>query len=419
MERIIKMNVLNRKTTASIVLLSVALLVCSMFQTVGNAADTKLNISECGIKDKTLSYTGNISEGEIFPVTIMARQKDNPSDIRYMRIVTPDDDGNFTGSIKIYDKESTADLFDMEVLFQADEDVPAVTFVLTYFNDKKKNENVIKMSGTEDQGMLEFMASDPEGVKIYNNMGVRLDLYNAQEPAVKSKIDAAANGFKESATAENVVEIANGSIYAILAGEAKSASDLIDIIGGFDAESKTLLIKKNSIADTDRYSELGKEDQAWIASNVYANMPKEGFKDYEEFYKAVRKSIFLRFSNKTHYMELNELILSNTDILENEMTQLRNTKNVNVLDTAMGDIRRQAESSNFTNIETFIGAVNSALNKASSEINSGSGSGDTEGLFESMDKLRQLEDGQTLNFFDQGSDFLRHYKILLISVIDE
>ena len=67
MERIIKMNVLNRKTTASIVLLSVALLVCSMFQTVGNAADTKLNISECGIKDKTLSYTGNISEGEIFP----------------------------------------------------------------------------------------------------------------------------------------------------------------------------------------------------------------------------------------------------------------------------------------------------------------------------------------------------------------
>ena len=208
MERIIKMNVLNRKTTASIVLLSVALLVCSMFQTVGNAADTKLNISECGIKDKTLSYTGNISEGEIFPVTIMARQKDNPSDIRYMRIVTPDDDGNFTGSIKIYDKESTADLFDMEVLFQADEDVPAVTFVLTYFNDKKKNENVIKMSGTEDQGMLEFMASDPEGVKIYNNMGVRLDLYNAQEPAVKSKIDAAANGFKESATAENVVEIA-------------------------------------------------------------------------------------------------------------------------------------------------------------------------------------------------------------------
>ena len=194
-------------------------------------------------------------------MTIMARQKDNPSDIRYMRIVTPDDDGNFTGSIKIYDKESTADLFDMEVLFQADEDVPAVTFVLTYFNDKKKNENVIKMSGTEDQGMLEFMASDPEGVKIYNNMGVRLDLYNAQEPAVKSKIDAAANGFKESATAENVVEIANGSIYAILAGEAKSASDLIDIIGGFDAESKTLLIKKNSIADTDRYSELGKEDQ--------------------------------------------------------------------------------------------------------------------------------------------------------------
>lgn len=372
------MNVLKRKTLASIVSLSVALLTFSTFQTVGNAADTKLNISDCVIKDKTLSYTGNISEGEIIPVTIMARQKDNPSDIRYMRIVTPDDDGSFTGSIKIYDKESTADLFDMEVLFQADEDVPAVTFALTYFNDKKKNENVDKM-GTSVKGMLDFMTSDNEGMKIYNNMGVRLDLYNAQESAIKNKINTAANGFKVSATAENVVEIANGSIYAILAGEVKSANDLINIIGGFDEESKTLQIKKNSVADTERYSKLSNEDQAWIASNVYANMPKEGFNDYEELYKAVRKSIFLRFVNTTHYMELNELILSNTDILENEMTQLRNTTNVNVLDTTMGDIRRQAESSNFTNIETFIGAVDSALTKASSENGSGSSSGGSSG----------------------------------------
>ena len=373
MERIIDMNVLRRKAVASIVSFSAALLLCSPFQTVGNAADTKLNISECMIKDKTLSYSGNIYEGEINPVTVMARQKDNPSDIRYMRIVTPDEDGKFTGNIKFYDNEITADLFDMEVLFQADEDVTAVTFELTYFNDVKKSDNVNKMKASA-KGMLDFMTSDDEGVKIYDNMGVRLDLYNAQELS-KDKINAAANKFKASVSPENVVEIANGSIYAILATEAKSANDMINLIGGFDTEAKTLFIKKNSEADTKCYSELSKEERAWIAANVYANIPKDGFNDYEELYMAIRKSIFLRFVNTTHYMELSELILSNTDVLENEMTRLKNETNTRVLDTAMSDVRRQAEKSNFETTDKFIDAVNTALKEAKNDSGNGSGSG--------------------------------------------
>lgn len=358
------MNVLIRKKSAMISSLVVALLLFLIFQPMSNAADIKLNVSECIIKDKTLSYVGKIDKGEIAPITVMVRKKDNPSDIRYMRIISPDNNGSFADNVRIYDKEETSDLFDMEVLFQADENVPAVSFELVYFNDMKKSENVDAMRSSV-KGMLEFMSSDEEGIKIYNNIGVRLDLYNGQSPSVKDKIDTAANKFKATATTENVVEIANGSIYAVVAGEVKSADELINIISGFDLESKSLHIKKNSVANTKRYTELTKTDQVWIASNVYDNMPNVGFKDYEELYDAIRRSIFLRFANKTHYMELNELILSNTDILENEMTSLKNTTNSDILDTAMANISKQAEKSNFTNITTYISAVNSALTKAS------------------------------------------------------
>ena len=103
-----------------------------------------------------------------------------------------------------------------------------------------------------------------------------------------------------------------------------------------------------------------------------------------------------------------------------------------VVDDLLGFLQAQAGQSTddlddsdlvraaFLQDDVELGLLFSGLSSTGSgSSNSGSGSGDTEGLFKSMDKLRQLEDGQTLNFFDQGSDFLRHYKILLISVIDE
>lgn len=45
-------------------------------------------------------------------------------------------------------------------------------------------------------------------IKIYNNMGVQLDLYNKQDLTTKNKINISANSYKSSVTTENVVEIA-------------------------------------------------------------------------------------------------------------------------------------------------------------------------------------------------------------------
>lgn len=371
-KRRVKMKALRNRTITSVIAMSIALLSLPMFQTAGNAAGTRLSISECKIKDKTMTYTGKTAEGEVQPVTVMARSKDNPADIRYMRIITPNEDGSFADSIKLHDSEITADLFDMEVLFQADEENAAERFVLTYFNDMKKIENINKMKASS-KGMLEFMATDAEGMKIYDNMGVRLDLYNAQSAEEKQKTDNSANAYKSSADADNVVEIANGSVYSILAGGANSA-ELRNIILGFDAESKELRIKKNNSADSERYSELSTEAQKWIAENVYANKPKDGFESYREFYKAIRRSMLLRFINTTHYMELSDMILANTDILENEMSNLKNETRTKVLDAAMSNVRQQAEKSGFTQTSRFIEAVNAALTKAANE-----GGSNTEG----------------------------------------
>lgn len=365
------MSMSTKRLIVLTMLISTSLLIFSPFQALGYSADSKLNISRCEIKDQTLFYEGSFSDKR--PITIMARNKENPLDIRYMRIITPDAEGSFRNNIKFYDEEISADLFEMEVLFQADEDVPVVSFELPYFNKTKKTESINEMIKSS-KGILDFMTSDEDSIKIYNNMGVQLDLYNKQDLTTKNKINISANSYKSSVTTENVVEIANGSIYTVLANRA-NAIELKDLIYEFDINSKALFVKKNAIANTERFSKLSAKDQEWIATNVYSNMPKGGFNDYGEFYKAIRNSMFLRFANTTHYMELNELILSNTDILENEMNQLKNETNINILDAAMADVKRQSAQTNFSDIKTFIQVVNDALIKAKSGTGIGNGSG--------------------------------------------
>ncbi|MFR2182849.1 MAG: hypothetical protein ACLS7B_11445, partial [Hominilimicola sp.] len=347
------MSMSTKRLIVLTMLISTSLLIFSPFQALGYSADSKLNISRCEIKDQTLFYEGSFSDKR--PITIMARNKENPLDIRYMRIITPDAEGSFRNNIKFYDEEISADLFEMEVLFQADEDVPVVSFELPYFNKTKKTESINEMIKSS-KGILDFMTSDEDSIKIYNNMGVQLDLYHKQDLRTKNKLNISAKSYKSSVTTENVVEIANGSIYTVLANRA-NAIELKDLIYEFDINSKALFVKKNAIANTERFSKLSAKDQEWIATNVYSNMPKGGFNDYGEFYKAIRNSMFLRFANTTHYMELNELILSNTDILENEMNQLKNETNINILDAAMADVKRQSAQTNFSDIKTFIQVV--------------------------------------------------------------
>ena len=60
-----------------------------------------------------------------------------------------------------------------------------------------------------------------------------------------------------------------------------------------------------------------------------------------------------------------------------------------------------------------LGLVNLALSGSSTGSGSGDSSGsggNAEGIFQGMNQLSQLNDGEALNFFDQSSDFFRHGK---------
>ena len=158
------MSMSTKRLIVLTMLISTSLLIFSPFQALGYSADSKLNISRCEIKYQTLVYEGSVSDKS--PITIMARNKENPLDIRYMRIITPDAEGSFRNNIKFYDEEISADLFEMEVLFQADEDVPVVSFELPYFNKTKKTESINEMIKSS-KGILDFMTSDEDSIKIY------------------------------------------------------------------------------------------------------------------------------------------------------------------------------------------------------------------------------------------------------------
>ena len=79
------------------------------------------------------------------------------------------------------------------------------------------------------------------------------------------------------------------------------------------------------------------------------------------------------------------------------------------------DLVRRRQSFRTTSNSVFSSAASAAAGSGSS--NSSSSSGNAEGLFQSMNQLSQLENGQALNFFDQSSDFFRHCKILRNCVI--
>ena len=81
------MSMSTKRLIVLTMLISTSLLIFSPFQALGYSADSKLNISRCEIKDQTLFYEGSFSDKR--PITIMARNKENPLDIRYMRIITP------------------------------------------------------------------------------------------------------------------------------------------------------------------------------------------------------------------------------------------------------------------------------------------------------------------------------------------
>jgi hypothetical protein len=77
--------------------------------------------------------------------------------------------------------------------------------------------------------------------------------------------------------------------------------------------------------------------------------------------------------NHSTYMKLKDLLLENTDILENEMSKLEKENAVKIIDKAMKAVVLKADSDPFTNIDELIEAVNDALDDAKESTTTGGG----------------------------------------------
>ncbi len=355
---------------------------------MGASVETKVEVSQCAIKDKVLTFTGKLTVAEHKPVTVMARKASDPSVIKYMRILTTDETGAFSGNVEIYDTEKTAECFDMEVLFQADEGALMVcgdkkdengeqdeNDYLVYFNDTYKKDSV-ENGLKKSSNVMEYM-NKTENVSVYTNLGVRLDVYNQQSNEIKDAIDQAVLTQQSNFTADNgngkdnIAEIVNGSIYAILANNA-NAKDMEKIITDFDANSKTVILPTNDLPNNvgdSYYNKLDSTKKSWIAENLHQNMTGD-FTNYLDFYRAIRASMFLEHANCCDYMELSYLILENTDVLQDPMIELKNQTDTEIIDAAMVAVKLQAATTPFTDVKTFVDAVKDAL-----ETDSTSGGG--------------------------------------------
>lgn len=321
------------------------------------ANDTEIVIEDYNIKDKTLTFSGYLTDGERQPISLLAyKQGDAPgaSTLKIFKVFTPAEDGSFEGIVEIFDDETASQYYTMELCFDvAGEDEPLV-LPDVYFNTAKIYASVEEMK-LETDGILDFMATN-ENYPVYENIGVWLDKYT-DNTELQSAMNESTKKYQATAVVDNILEIANGTIATFIANSA-SAAEVKKLLKNLDEQVKAVEV------DEQRFKDLSDASQNWIENNFISNKPQAGYDDYQDFYLAVRKSMLLEQVNRTKYTDLYELLLENTAILENELTELKAETNSDVIDEAMRIIVQQADSNEFTKVETLISSIPTALSTA-------------------------------------------------------
>lgn len=316
-----------------------------------------LTVDSCTINGKFISISGFVvdEEGKALerPITVIAHKKGEEitaNTVKYLRVLMPDSDGKFNRIIKINDSETTAEYYTMEVLVDVKGATAPVVNDVLYINNTKREESIEEMK-TSPLAVYEFM-SEEENEDIYIGMGVWVDLYNNSMTDVKAKMNKAISDYKEELTVDNTSEITNGTILAVLT----ETGNMLDIITKYDEKVKSIKIVDAEFKDLDENS------RQWIADNVSENKP---FETYEEFYASIREGMLLEKINNTTYMELCDILLNNTEILDNNMTKLKNETDEDIRDEAMRIVVSKAKKDEFRAVEDVIESVNKALDTAS------------------------------------------------------
>lgn len=336
------------------------------------AAATTITDTVAEVKDGKISFSGKVSP-IIKPVTVMAYKNGDMSVMKYMDVIEPEEDGNFKReNINIYDDPNNTEYYELNVVFDVLGEQAVKKEEKVYVNTKAIDESLDALN-VSDKDVFTYMTTENRKA-MYTNVGVWLELYD-EYTGKQAEMNTIANKGKQTVDIEELKPLANGSILAALTKEL-SIDKLNEYVIKYDKEVKAVEVEGK------RYSELTLSEQQWILESLRSNVPSGGFDTADDFFKTLRKSMFLNSVNETPYMELYDLLVNNTDIIGNDLTRLKN-QDTDIQDKTMKSITQMAAKEKFTSVDDMLDAVDDKIDyhlkeKSSNKNNttvSGSGGG--------------------------------------------
>ena len=342
-----------------------------------------INIGQCTVdKEKRVHFQGtlesNIGTPLSRPMIAIVRTKDNTDILQSggIDVFSSDSGGNFEDEIMLFDDEETPKLYTMEVLFDVFGAEEPLIEEITYINEKQLKASVeyLKSSGS---AVFEYMISADdrysiraeENREIFKRLGVWIDKYEA-EAQDRAQMNTAISSYRDSLTVDNIAKIANGSLVAVIMSDREvSTENAVALTEQFSTEIASLAVSDN------KFEDLSTAAKKWVVENARTNKRTKGFDTWETFSTEIRKSMLLYSINNTPYTKMADLILANTELLDDPMTALKNQKNKSLADEAMRSVELAANQTDFTTVEDLVSAVKKALTDQGQTGGGSTGSG--------------------------------------------
>lgn len=346
-----------------------------------------INIEECSCKDQQIYFWGSLESATDETILVIAYDSANgmgDDAIKAFEIAMPDEEGNFSGNISIYDDEKTAKSYNLRVEFRT-ENVSTYKDLL-YYNNKLKTD-IVGMMNDKADGMFEFMTNDVsfgENVieslyvrDIFDAMGVWIDEYDQLEDGTKENINNSTKGFQSIVTNDILLEICNASIITAVANE-KDETKTIILLEKLDKD--ILGVKIEGVDES--FFDIDSKRKKSVVENLINNIDEDGLCDYKQFLDAVLKSMVFEKISVAPYSNVDEIILNNKEILLGED---EDDKIINKLeglsskkaDSAMRILVNNAKGEMFNSTKELLSAVDEAMDEADKNGGSTSGGGNS------------------------------------------
>lgn len=319
-----------------------------------------LAIDRCESSGKTIEFSGTATNDAAQPVSksICVTAEDSSGNIKYMNVIASDENGNFGGTIKIYDDEQTERYETINVMFDTIGADDATTMTRVYMNRAQILKSIQELKSYSG-GVFEFINLNEKNLNVFGQLLIWIDDFNNLKADKKQEIEDALKDRVSKFDIDNISSEINGTILAKTIADM-SVDRAVSEIERFEKATKSFNIENKA------FSDLSDTSKNWIAKNLI-DTNKSGFKNGEDFCDTVRENMLLSMVNNIHYLKLKDLLLNNTDIIGDSLAKLKNQTNTDISDNAMKILSEKANATPFTTVEQLLTNINSALSAAQTE----------------------------------------------------